>query len=600
MTRVSDAGPNWELLKRLYPLSKRDLKPGCRAMPAVNFRDRRWLVPVSTVAFTAVAAAVIFSFRSHAENAVKITLTLSRAEQLMAQLDGIEENAIRHGSVPEDLQEIEAIDQQLKQLWDNLSQSSFNAQQLAQLQASSERYGQALRQEIRFLQAGDLEAAEEIDDGIVDPEFARIAEMLQAGGSSAIQQAKIANREADIGTMLSLVLAALCVSIVVQRLEQARRKSELAATEQLLSLEREAALRHERDQLEQRVQARTQELEGKNKALTDLLDQLQATQQELIQAEKMAALCFFNDWLSNEIYTPLGAIQAASGNLEKALAMVMTQLPELSSRLTSEQQQDLFDLLDRTLHHKPLLSSREKRPLRKQLQSQLESANIPSPRQLADRLLDLGAYDSIDRFLPILQDDNREWSLQLAYNFNRLHGNRKTIQNAVERASKIVFSLKNYTRVDHNKEPTIVHVLDGIETVLSLYHNQLKRGIELVTNYDSLPDIQGYPDELIQVWTNLIHNAIHAMTDAGTLTLSTQAAADQVVVQISDTGHGIDPAVRDRIFEPFFTTKPQGEGSGLGLHIVRNIIEKHQGDIQVASQPGKTVFTVKLPISFPT
>ena len=344
--------------------------------------------------------------------------------------------------MPEDLQEIEAIDQQLKQLWDNLSQSSFNAQQLAQLEASSERYGQALRQEIRFLQAGDLEAAEEIDDGIVDPEFARIAEMLQAGGSSAIQQAKIANREADIGTMLSLVLAALCVSIVVQRLEQARRKSELAATEQLLSLEREAALRHERDQLEQRVQARTQELEGKNKALTDLLDQLQATQQELIQAEKMAALGNLIAGIAHEINTPLGAIQAASGNLEKALAMVMTQLPELSSRLTSEQQQDLFDLLDRTLHHKPLLSSREKRPLRKQLQSQLESANIPSPRQLADRLLDLGAYDSIDRFLPILQDDNREWSLQLAYNFNRLHGNRKTIQNAVERASKIVFPSK--------------------------------------------------------------------------------------------------------------------------------------------------------------
>ena len=497
-------------------------------MPAFNFRYRHWLVPVSTIAFTAVAATVIFTLRSHAENAVKITLTLSRAEQLMAQLDGIEENAIRHGSIPEDLAEIEAIDQQLNQLWENLSQTNFNARQLAQLQASSERYGTALRQEIRLLQAGDREAAEAIDDGIVDPEFARIAEMLQEEGNRAIRQATIANRDADIGTMLSLVLAALCVSIVVQRLEQARRKSEVAATEQLLAQEREAALRHERDKLEQRVHERTQELEEKNQSLTSLLAQLQTTQQELIQSEKMAALGSLIAGIAHEINTPLGAIKAAAGNLEKALATVMTQLPELSLRLTSQQQHDLFDLLEDTLHHQPLLSSREKRPLRKQLQSQLESAGIPSPRRLADRLIDLGAYDSIDRYLPILQDENREWSLQLAYNLNRLYGNRQIIQNAVERASKIVFSLKNYARVDLGKEPTAVNVVEGIETVLSLYHNQLKRGIEIVTNHRSLPEIQGYPDELIQVWTNLIHNAIHAMAETGILTISTQVEADQV------------------------------------------------------------------------
>ena len=567
-------------------------------MPAFKFRYRHWLVPVSTIAFTAVAATVIFTLRSHAENAVKITLTLSRAEQLMAQLDGIVENAIRHGAIPEDLAEIEAIDQQLNQLWEKLSQTNFNAQQLAQLQASSERYGTALRQEIRLLQAGDREAAEEIDDGIVDPEFARIAEMLQAGGNMAIQQATIANREADIGTILSLVLAALCVSIVAQRLEQARHKSEVAATEQLLAQERESALRHERDKLEQRVHERTQELEEKNQSLTSLLAQLQTTQQELIQSEKMAALGSLIAGIAHEINTPLGAIKAAAGNLEKALTTVMTQLPELSLRLTSQQQHDLFDLLEDTLHHQPLLSSREKRPLRKQLQSQLESADIPSPRRLADRLIDLGAYDSIDRYLPILQDENREWSLQLAYNLNRLYGNRQIIQNAVERASKIVFSLKNYARVDLGKEPTAVNVVEGIETVLSLYHNQLKRGIEIVTNYRSLPEIQGYPDELIQVWTNLIHNAIHAMAEIGTLTISTQVEADQVIVQIGDTGHGIDRTARDRIFEPFFTTKPQGEGSGLGLHIVQNIIEKHHGDIQVNSQIGETVFTVKLPISY--
>ncbi len=99
-----------------------------------------------------------------------------------------------------------------------------------------------------------------------------------------------------------------------------------------------------------------------------------------------------------------------------------------------------------------------------------------------------------------------------------------------------------------------------------------------------------------QVLNNLIQNALHAMAFRGTLTVSLRLEAPWVKIAIADTGHGIPPEIQDQIFEPFFTTKSKGEGNGLGLSIVQNIVEKHQGELSVTSQPGNTRFTISLPI----
>ncbi|MEL6249415.1 MAG: ATP-binding protein, partial [Cyanobacteria bacterium J06627_15] len=127
-------------------------------------------------------------------------------------------------------------------------------------------------------------------------------------------------------------------------------------------------------------------------------------------------------------------------------------------------------------------------------------------------------------------------------------------------------------------------------------HNQIKYGVTVERHYQDLPQIWCYFDELNQVWTNLIHNALQAMDNRGTLTIEGAAETDGLVVRITDSGSGIPPEVQDRIFQPFFTTKAPGEGSGLGLDIVRRIIEKHHGSISVTSMPGKTTFTVRLPL----
>jgi signal transduction histidine kinase len=137
---------------------------------------------------------------------------------------------------------------------------------------------------------------------------------------------------------------------------------------------------------------------------------------------------------------------------------------------------------------------------------------------------------------------------------------------------------------------------EGIDTVLTLYQNQLKKGIEVKRNYTELPPVLCYPDELNQVWTNLIHNALQAMDYRGTLTIEVMQQEQYASISITDTGAGIPEEIKPKIFEPFFTTKPPGEGSGLGLDIVKKIIEKHQGKIEVESIPGQTKFTVSLPI----
>jgi two-component system, NtrC family, sensor kinase len=113
-----------------------------------------------------------------------------------------------------------------------------------------------------------------------------------------------------------------------------------------------------------------------------------------------------------------------------------------------------------------------------------------------------------------------------------------------------------------------------------------------------VPPVTCLPDELNQVWTNLVHNALQAMDHKGTLTLGLRREGDEVAVSVGDSGCGIPEEIRARIFEPFFTTKPAGEGTGLGLDIVRKIVEKHRGRIEVESEVGRgSTFTVRLPIA---
>ncbi|MCC3405028.1 MAG: CBS domain-containing protein [Microcoleus sp. PH2017_10_PVI_O_A] len=339
-------------------------------------------------------------------------------------------------------------------------------------------------------------------------------------------------------------------------------------------------------------------LSQKNAELAHTLEELKRTQQELIQSEKMAALGQLIAGVAHEINSPLGAIRSSVQNIADFWAEQLQQLPIFFQQLSPERQHDFFALLYNSSTETDNLSSKEKRQLKKLLQRQLESEKIDDADSLACTLLDIGiSSNNLESFLPLLKDSTSPNILKIAYEFATVQKSTKNIVTATDRAAKIVFALKSYSRYDQSGSKAIANITDGIDTVLTLYHYQIKHGVEVVRNYgNDLPSVLCYPDELNQVWTNLLHNALQAMGNKGVLKIDVKHEDNAISVCITDSGPGIPPEIMPRIFEPFFTTKPPGEGSGLGLDIVHKIIKKHQGKLQVESVPGQTQFTVFLPL----
>ncbi|MFB2937663.1 response regulator [Aerosakkonemataceae cyanobacterium BLCC-F154] len=335
---------------------------------------------------------------------------------------------------------------------------------------------------------------------------------------------------------------------------------------------------------------------AKNKDLEVIVKQLQSTQEQLIHSEKMAALGQLVAGIAHEINTPLGAIRSSVENIADFLKDNLLKFPDFFNSLTPEHQEYFLEILQRSSQQKISLSSKEKRQLKKALIQELEGEEISNADTIGDTLVDLGIYDRISTLVPLLKSENGTEILEKAYQVASIQKSTDNIRTATEKAAKVVFALKNYARYDHSGEKVRSQITEGIDTVLTLYNNQLKHGIEVTKNYESnLPSLLCYPDELNQVWTNLIHNAIQAMDYKGHLTISVTHQYDSLLVKVTDSGKGISPEIMPRIFEPFFTTKPAGEGSGLGLDIVKKIIQKHDGEIFAESVPGQTTFTVTLP-----
>jgi two-component system NtrC family sensor kinase len=173
-------------------------------------------------------------------------------------------------------------------------------------------------------------------------------------------------------------------------------------------------------------------------------------------------------------------------------------------------------------------------------------------------------------------------------------------QDGAGRVRRIVQDLKSFSRVDQ-AECALIDLNETLETTINIAWNEIKYVATLTREFGDIPRIKCYPQQLNQVFLNLLVNAAHAIgKNQGIITVRTWSEAKNVFVSVSDTGCGIPDEIQQRIFEPFFTTKEVGKGTGLGLSISFDIIRKHGGEIRVESEPGRGAsFIVRLPVDGP-
>ncbi len=350
-------------------------------------------------------------------------------------------------------------------------------------------------------------------------------------------------------------------------------------------------------QTEIAVQKQNIELAKQKEAVEKSFVELKNTQNQLIQSEKMASLGQLVANIAHEINTPLGAIRSSAISMEDTLEKTLPVMLLFLKKLDENTLHDFNQFVKQSSQKTDTLSTREKRRIKYNLIEELETNQIKYAEQYANWIVDMNMYQESDLYSPLLKHSNGREIIHTAYRLSMIIRSNQTVKIATDRAAKIVFALKNFAYQDQTGEKTIVNVNQSIETTLTLYHNQTKHGIDVTRDFGEVSEFMGYPDELIQVWTNIVHNSLQAMKNKGRLFIQTSMKNDIALITIQDNGSGIPKEVQNRIFDPFFTTKPAGEGSGLGLDITKKIIEKHNGKIWFESLEGiGTTFFIELPL----
>jgi signal transduction histidine kinase len=320
------------------------------------------------------------------------------------------------------------------------------------------------------------------------------------------------------------------------------------------------------------------------------------------QREKMASLGKLSAGLAHELNNPAAAIGRAAASLRD----VHERLPRLVSCLAArglgeDQVRTVGELRQAALEReRPRLSALERSELEDALSGWLEEHGVTEGYQHAGALVEGGLtvadLETVEATVPEeALPDVIAW-LEASLAADRL---LSEIGGASSRISEIVASVKSYSHMDRAPAPEPTDVREGIDSTLVMMAHEIKTKSIRVARQDDpdLPQIPAQAGELNQVWTNLIDNAIDAMTEGGELRIETARDGDFVVVRVIDNGGGIPPEALPKIFDPFFTTKPVGEGTGLGLDISHRIVTQHRGQLTVASRPGRTEFTARLPIS---
>jgi signal transduction histidine kinase len=327
-------------------------------------------------------------------------------------------------------------------------------------------------------------------------------------------------------------------------------------------------------------------------------------QQEVMlrQSEKLATLGKLSAGMAHELNNPAAATQRGAAQLQATVSHLQQSHLRLGQLSLTDGQLDSLLALDRLAGQRARqpagLDSLTRSDREAALETWLDRHGFAQAWEVAPTLVDLG-YEpaALERlaedFVPMQYPAVIHW-LSDTYT---LYSLLEEIGQGAGRISELVKALKGYTYLDQAPVQT-VDIHEGLDSTLVILRSKLKPGVTVHREYaDDLPRIQALGSELNQVWTNLIDNAIDAMDGEGELTLRTHHDDRWVIVEVEDSGAGIPEEILPNVFDPFVTTKEPGSGTGLGLNISHNIVvQKHQGRMDVASEPGRTRFEVRIPI----
>ena len=275
----------------------------------------------------------------------------------------------------------------------------------------------------------------------------------------------------------------------------------------------------------------------------ELNSKLQETQNQLVQSEKMASLGQLAAGVAHEINNPVGFVMSNLGTLNDYVLLF----------------KKILGIYDST----------------KELVEENNNAMV------LDKYMEIDAIYKDEDIDFVFEDSEQLVSESI---------------EGIDRVKEIVHQLKCFSHVDQaSVKPSNIN--DCLENTLKVVWNEIKYKAEVIKDFGEIPEIKCNPAELNQVFMNLLVNAGHSIKERGEISVKTQSDGTNIIISISDSGHGIDEEHLEKLFDPFFTTKPVGEGTGLGLSISYGIVEKHKGTIEVTSEIGVgTTFTIRLPL----
>ena len=337
-----------------------------------------------------------------------------------------------------------------------------------------------------------------------------------------------------------------------------------------------------------------------------LTDRVRETTRAEQQREKLMALGRLSAGLAHEMNNPAAALRRATSHLRERLRVLPERTVNLAGcNLGIVQFSSLAALLTRTMSSGPAerLAPLQASEREEEVGAWLEDRRVPEAWTLAVTFVasGMGTAELEELAASLPEKAVRD---AVAWLGGGLEAELllREMEDAATRISGLVASVKSYSHMDESQGRSETDLHEGLESTLTmLAYKTGERRARVERDYDaSLPRVWANAGELNQVWTNLLDNALDAVAPGGRITIRTVHRGGDAIVEIRDDGPGIPAEIQERIWEPFFTTKDVGEGSGLGLDIVRRIVvRQHRGDVGVESRPGDTCFRVRIPIRGP-